>query len=168
MAEGFITSGCDIYIEQDKGGGRDLYLEAESENEVEFWKHKLCNNCFLKYYALIWNIFFTMTPSPFRMRVNTIHRMHIWHFSSHQMASLWHSKLALARGLEWIRSSGIVLKTDLLYSSYCRCFMSLKERNLPQVELWYVLRNSCWLFFSKYDIRAYMTNISDHYWVFLS
>lgn len=57
MAEGFITSGCDIYIEQDKGGGRDLYLEAESNSEIECWKYKLCKNWFWKYYALIWNFF---------------------------------------------------------------------------------------------------------------
>lgn len=44
MAEGFITCGCAIYIEQDKEGGRDIYLEAESKSEMEFWKHKRYNN----------------------------------------------------------------------------------------------------------------------------
>lgn len=38
VAEGFITCGCAIYIEQDKEGGLDLYLEVESESEMEFWK----------------------------------------------------------------------------------------------------------------------------------
>lgn len=46
MAEGFITCGCTIYIEQDKEGGRDLYLEAESKTEMEFWKRKLYNKQF--------------------------------------------------------------------------------------------------------------------------
>lgn len=44
VAEGFITCGCAIYIEQDKEGGRDLYLEAESKSEMGFWKHELYNN----------------------------------------------------------------------------------------------------------------------------
>lgn len=57
MAEGFIICGCAIYIEQDKEGGRDLYLEAESKSEMEFLKNKLYNYWFWKHYAWIWNTF---------------------------------------------------------------------------------------------------------------
>lgn len=81
-AEGSITCGCAVYIEQNKGGGRDLYLEAESKSKIEFWKHELHNNWFWQHYALLWNIFFkwplwSKKPLSFRTSINYIVHKHV-------------------------------------------------------------------------------------------